>query len=159
MQFHIGWYCQLSCFIYLSVPFLKIPKVPTITRSVVVLRCHVLFYSFESFSNQHQLIIFHWCLNDWKSPQASRILLSILDDLNSLVVWMVSNCVLISNSSSSLTNPLVTLSSAQITNGITVTFMFHIFSSFLTRSRFLSLFSSSFNFTLGSAETAKSTIR
>ena len=36
-------------------------------------------------------MVFHWSLSDTKSPQVSRILLSILADLNKDVVWMVSN--------------------------------------------------------------------
>ena len=43
--------------------------------------------------------------------------------------------------------------------GIIVTFMFYSFFNLLAKSRYLSLFSFSFNFTLWSAGTAKSTIR
>ena len=35
-------------------------------------------------------MVFHWTLSDSKSPQVSRILLSILTVLNNVVVWMVS---------------------------------------------------------------------
>ena len=56
-------------------------------------------------------------------------------------------------------NLLVTVSSAPITIGIIVTFVFHSFFRFLANSRFLSFFSPSFNITLWSAQTAKSTIR
>ena len=45
-----------------------------------------------------------------------------------------------------------------ITIGKTVTFMFHCFFNSLVRFRYLSLFSFSFNFTLWSVGTAKSTI-
>ena len=45
---------------------------------------------FESFSHQLKLMVFHWSLNDNTSPQVSSTLLSILADLNSAVVWMVS---------------------------------------------------------------------
>ena len=76
---------------------------------------------------------------------------------------MVSTHALISNPFSPFTNPftnpLVTVPSAKIIIGITVTFMFHSFFSSLARYRYLSLFSLSFNFTLWSAGTAKSTIR
>ena len=106
-------------------------------------------------------MVFHW--RDSKFPQVSGSLLSILADLNSAVVWMISTRVLISKFFQSLyhfTNPLVTAPSAPITIGTTVIFMFHsIFFSSLTRSRYLSLFSPSINFTLWSARTAKSTIR
>ena len=51
-------------------------------------------------------MIFHWCLNDNKSPQVSRTLLSILTDLNNGVVWMVSIRPPISNFSNPLSKPL-----------------------------------------------------
>ena len=35
-------------------------------------------------------MVFHWSLNDSKSPQVSKNLLSILTDRKSAVVWMVS---------------------------------------------------------------------
>ena len=88
----------------------------------------MLFYTFESFSHQHQLMIFHGSLSDGKSPQVSRTLLSIQADLNNAGVWIVCNRVLISNYSSPFTNPSVTVPSAPITMGITVIFMFHRFS-------------------------------
>ena len=104
-------------------------------------------------------MFFHWSLRDSKSPQVSRTLLSILDNLSNAVVWMVSICPLISNFSSPFTNPLGIVPSAPTTVNITVTFTFLSFFSFLTRSKYLSLFSPSFNYTLWSAGTAKFTIR
>ena len=98
-------------------------------------------------------------LSDSKYPQVIRTLLSILTDLNNAVVWIFSFHPLISKSSSPCNNPLVTLPRAPITIGITVTFMFHRFSSSLARSKYLFLFLFSFNLTLWSAETAKSTAR
>ena len=52
-----------------------------------------------SFSHRLTLGVFHWSLSDSKSPQFSRILLSILADSNNALVWMVSILKLISNSS------------------------------------------------------------
>ena len=63
---------------------------------------------------------FHWSLSVSKSPQVSRTLLSILADLNSAFIWMVSTRVLICP----VTSPLVTVPSAQISICIIVTFMF-----------------------------------
>ena len=100
-------------------------------------------------------MVFHWSLRDNKSPQVSRTLLSIPADLNNAVVWMVSIRHLISKSSSPCTNPLMTIPRAPITISITVTFMFNS----LAKSRYLFFFSLSFNFTLCSVGTTKSTFR
>ena len=85
-------------------------------------------------------MVSHESMNDCKTPQVSRTLLSILNDLNNAVVWMVSTRPLIFKSSSSFTNPLVTVLSVPIIIGVTVTFMFIVFFSSLSSSRHLSLF-------------------
>ena len=103
-------------------------------------------------------MVFHWSLSDSKSPQVSRILLSILAVLYNAVVWMVSTRQPTSKSSCPFSNPLVTVPNAPITIGIIVTCMFHSFFNSLARSRYLSFFSHSFSFILWSAGTAKSTI-
>ena len=108
---------------------------------------------------QFYLKVFHWNLRDSKSPQISWTFLSILANSSNAVVWMVSTCPLISKSSGPFTNPLGIIPSAPITIGITVIFMFYSFFSSLARSRYLPLFSPSFNFTLWSAGLAKSTIQ
>ena len=97
-------------------------------------------------------------LSDSKCPYGDWIL-SILADLNNVVVWMVSICPLISKSSRHCTNLLATVPSAPVTIGITVIFIFHSFFSSLARFMYLSLFSFFSSFTLWSAETEKSTIR
>ena len=104
------------------------------------------------------MMVFYWSLSDSKSLQVSMILLSILADLNNAIVWIVSTYPAISMSSSPWINPLVTVLRAPIKIGIIVNFMFHSFFNSLARSRYLSLFSYSFNFTLWSAGTTKSTI-
>ena len=71
-------------------------------------------------------MVFHWSLSDSKSPQVSRTLLSILADLN-VVVWMVSAHSPISKSSCPLTKLLRIVSSAPLTTGNYITFMFHCF--------------------------------
>ena len=104
------------------------------------------------------MMVFYWSLSDSKSHQVSRTLLSILTDLNNAVVWMVSTRPLISKSSSPFINPFVTEPIAPIIIGIIVTFMFHSFFNSQARSRYLSFFSFSINFTLWSTGTAKSII-
>ena len=117
-------------------------------------------------------MVFHWSfsflsfgifellsLNDSKSPQVSRTLLSILTDLDNAVVWVVFARPLISKFFNPCISSFVTGPTAPIIIGITVIFMFHSFCSSLARSRYLSLFSISFSFTLWSAGTEKSTIR
>ena len=69
-------------------------------------------------------MVFHWSFSDSKSPQVSRTLLSILTDLNYVVV---STRPLNSMSSSTFINPLMPVPKAPITIGINVTFMFHNF--------------------------------
>ena len=101
-------------------------------------------------------MVFRWSLSDGKSPQVSRTILSILDDLNNAVVWMVSTCAVIFKSSSPCANSLVTVPRVPITIGIILTFIFHSFINSLAGTYLF--FSLSFNFTLWSARTAKSTI-
>ena len=102
-------------------------------------------------------MVFHWSLSDSKS-QVFRTLLIILAILNNVVVWMVSTRLLTSKSSSSFSNPLLTVPNAPITIGIIVTCMFHRFLNSQARSRYLSFFSHPFSFILWSAGTGKSTI-
>ena len=90
----------------------------------------------------------HRSSSDSKSPQVFSNLLSILADFNNVVVGVISTCPFVSKSSSSCTNPLVSEPRAPI--GITFTLMFHIFFCSQARSRHLSFFSFSFNFTLWS---------
>ena len=87
-------------------------------------------------------MVFFWSLSDCKSPQVSRTLLSILADLNNAVVWLLSTFPLISKSSSPFTK-----------------LVFGGGSCSLATYRNLSLFSFSFNLTLGFVGTAKSTIQ
>ena len=71
-------------------------------------------------------MVFHWSLSDSKSPQVSRILLSIIAVVNNAVAWMVSTRLPVSKSSIPFDKPLVTVPKSSITIGIIVTFMFHI---------------------------------
>ena len=103
-------------------------------------------------------MVFHWSLSDNMSPQISRTLLSILANLNNVVMWMVSTHPPTSKSSSPFNNLSMTVPRAPIIIGIIIIFMFHSFFNSLARSRYLSLFSHSFNFPLWFTGTAKSEI-
>ena len=85
------------------------------------------FYSFENFSHKRWLMVFRGSLSDSQSLQVSRTLLSFLLDLNNAVASMISTYSIIFNSSSPCTNLLVTVLSAPITFGITITFIFRSF--------------------------------
>ena len=82
----------------------------------------------------------------------TRVAVSISYD-NNHYTTCTSTRPLISKSSSSCTNPLLTVPRAPITIGITVTFTFHNFFNSQARLKYLS-----FNFTLWPDETAKFTI-
>ena len=65
----------------------------------------VIILLFATFSHHRlMLMAFHLSLSGSKSTQASRTLLSILDDLNNSLIWMLSVRSTISNSSSSSTD-------------------------------------------------------
>ena len=103
-------------------------------------------------------MVFNRCLSDSKSPQVSRILLSILTIRNNVVFWMVSPQSPTSKFSSRFNNPLLTVPKAPRTIGIIVNFMLHNFFIFLARSRYFFFFSLSFSFILLSAVREKSSI-
>ena len=119
---------------------------------------HNYYLLLDSFSHQLTQMVFHWSLSPSTTPQVSRTLLSILTVFNNVLVWMVSNRLLTSKSSSPFNSPLVTVPKALIPFSIIVTFMFHCFFNSLARSWYLSFFSFSFSFILSSAGTAESTI-
>ena len=103
-------------------------------------------------------MVFHCSFSDSKSFQNSKTPLSILADPGNVVVWMASTCPLISKFSSPFNNLSITVPRAPITIGINATFMFLSLFNSKARSRYLSFFSLSFNFTQWSAGMAKSTI-
>ena len=77
----------------------------------------LLLLLLEDFSHQLMLIVFHWSLSDSKSPQISRTLLSILADLNNVVVLMVFTRPFIFKSPSPFINPLVNVHRVSIIIG------------------------------------------
>ena len=76
-------------------------------------------------------MVVHWSLSDFRSPQVSETLLSILAVLNNAGVWTVFARPVFYKSSSPFSNPLVTIQKAPITIGIIVTFIFQSFFSIL----------------------------
>ena len=103
-----------------------------------------------SFSHLCSLVVFHWSLSDSKFPQAYRTLLCILSNLNNVVVWIVSNRLLLSNSSGPLSNPLGTVPSALTTIGISHLHVTQLFHFSIAKPKYLLIFSLSFIFTLWS---------
>ena len=81
----------------------------------------------ECFSYQFQLMVFHWTLRDSQSLEVAWTLLSILSEINNIVIWRVSVRPVISKSSSLFYNPLVIVPKSPNTIGIIVTFMFNSF--------------------------------
>ena len=100
----------------------------------------IIYMPLASLSHWHKLIDFLWCLRSSKFPQVSRILHSILVDLNDAEVWMIFILPSLSTSLSSLSKNLWIYPSELIAVGITVTLLFYNFSSSLARSKYLSLF-------------------
>ena len=76
-------------------------------------------------------MVFHCSLSDSKFPKVYRTLLSILADLNNVIVWMVSTRPPNFKSSSPFYNHLVTVPKAPITTVLIVTCMFHSVFNFL----------------------------
>ena len=95
------------------------------------------------------MLVLHW--SDINSPQVSRTFLGSLNVPNNAVVWIVSILPLISNSKT-----LGTVQSEPTTIDITAKLIFHSFFSSLAKSKYVSIISLSFIFTLWSGETAKS---
>ena len=85
--------------------------------------CQFFFYYYDEFFTP--VVVIH--RSDSKSPQVSRTLLGILAELNNAIIWMVSVCPPIFNSSSLFRKSSGIVQSAPIIIGITVTFMFNGF--------------------------------
>ena len=111
----------------------------------------------ESFSHKRSVMVYHLTLSDSKSPQVSRILLSILVDQNNAAVIMVWILPPIFNSSNFLCKRLETVLSALITIGIKASHRVYTFLSSLARSKYMSLFSFSLIFIWWSVETTEYT--
>ena len=62
----------------------------TTTTTTIIILFFLLPYEFFTPAESLSLLNFHWSLIDSKSPQISRILLSILADFNNVVIWMFS---------------------------------------------------------------------
>ena len=102
--------------------------------------CNVLHHRY--------LLVFYWNLKYGKSLQVSKTLLRILADLNNAVVWISLIFCPISNWFSFFFQNFEKRSSAPVTTGITVNFIFGSFSRSLARSKYFSIFPFSFCLTL-----------
>ena len=133
------------------IPFVCMVKLKLLTQFQAYHLAHPVVSSLILFLRVfHVANVFYLSLSDSKSPEVSRTLLSVLANLNNAEVCMVSTRPLISKSGSPFIDPLVTVLRAPIKIGINVTFMFRSFFISLVRSKYLSFFSLSFNFTLWS---------
>ena len=97
-----------------------------------------------------------WSPSNSKSPLFFRTQLSCLADVKTAVVWMVSYLLRIFNCSSPLSKCSGAVMSAPTTVGKAVNLIFHSFYfyfSSLARSKYLSIFSISFVFSLWSSGT------
>ena len=95
------------------------------------------------FSHQFYQVIFIETWLTTSHPRVSRSLPHILSDLNRATTWIVSNLPLISKYSNLFSRFLWVVPKDPTTIGITITSMFHDFSS-LARSRYFIIFSLSF---------------
>ena len=84
-------------------------------------------------------MVFPWSLSN-KFPQVFRTFFNILANLKNTVVWIVSTHPFMPKSSSRCTNPLVTVPSASITIGISITFRLYIYLNPFAKSWSISLF-------------------
>ena len=116
-----------------------------------VIEWHHFYYKYYLIIIIIIIILLFWEFLHQCKLMVSRMLLSILANLNNAVVWIVSTHPLISKSPSPCTNPLESLKdwyrdSETITIGITITYSYHNFFSSLAWFRYLSLFLLLFNF-------------
>ena len=102
-------------------------------------------------------MIFHRSLSHSNYPPVSRTLLSSQADFHNALVWKVSIHPLISNSCRQFPNFLWAIPCAITTRDVTVTLTFHNFFISLARTKYSSIFSISFIFSMCSTGTAKST--
>ena len=152
MTLNCIWWRISSLIAFGNMGYHLIAIVPWSTQTRIgTTRCSLINRSNRSVQSFTKAFYFLLLLLFWEfyfTPQVSRTLLSILGDLNNAVVWMVSTCLLISNSFSPFIKLLDIIPREPITIGITVTFMLHSFFTSLARSRYLFFCSLSFNFTL-----------
>ena len=162
--------CCLSIRLFCYAPFVPIfcSKIVLFPYNPVVGRClcfHPLFSDRIHHCYYYSLWIFHtsvsWgsFIGIWVTVSFLRfpeLFSSMMADLNNAVVWMVWAAIF--NPSSPPYQAFEDFPSTPTIIGITVTFMFHNYFSFLVVFNYLFLFSFSFIFSLCSSGTAKSTI-
>ena len=106
------------------------------------------YFTLFDYSHQRWVAICHWSLSDSKSPRVSWTFLSILADLNCIVVWMVSILPLTSNSTTLFSDSFGTPFQVHQLQLVSPSSSCFSFCSSLARSKYLSIFLLSFIFTL-----------
>ena len=113
--------------------FLRYPIPPVIIIIIII-----IILLLKSFSYLFYHFFFPWCLSD-KFSQVSRNVLSILDDFDNAMIWMVPIFPPISGPVSLFSSFLPTIPRAPTTFCITVIFMFPNFYDW-TNAWFFSIF-------------------
>ena len=132
------WFFRWSPVLF-SILLGILPRTSAINDITVTFTFSRKYYYYYNY--YYYLLIESFSLKfEWLQVSSSvQDFLSFLSDLNNVVVWMVFIRSLISKSSSLFNNPLVTVPSAPITDGINVTFMFHSFILLFIFFRFYSM--------------------
>ena len=94
------------------------------------MKCKEPHPEFDHVSPGQNMVIIQWNLNDSKSPQITRNLLSILANLNNAVVRIVSILSLIPNFSNLFSKLLGTVLRVSTIIGITFTLLYQSFFQF-----------------------------
>ena len=130
---------------------------PSKIEVLILLFTFFPFYSVVSRDSEVDLRVFHISVSWWSFTRFWVTGCILKSSRRFSVFWSISIIlVVMSKSSSPYTNPVLR---ALITISKIITFMLHNFFNSLARSRYLSLFSFSFNSFLWSSGIAKSTIQ
>ena len=135
---------EVLIILYAFFQFYSVVKWDNLAPSLFPDYYYYYYYYYCCYYYYYSLRVFHLGIS-WRSfsdvwVTVSRTFLSILADINNVVVWMVSTSPLISKSSSPFNIPSVTVARVSIMIWINVTFMFLSFYNSPARFRCLSFF-------------------